>query len=115
MSIAQSPSVADEQSKRSVASHGVVSDLLKASRRREASWEVGAVDWTALSQAGRPARRRERRSCCREPAEERAYVTDQERRRLQGGEVATALELGPVHDVVVTLGQPPDGDILGER
>jgi hypothetical protein len=43
-----------------------------------------------------------------EPAEEIAHVADQEVGYLHGGEVTTAVELGPVHDVVGLLGEAPD-------
>src|SRR5919198_6078872 len=49
------------------------------------------------------------------PAEEPADVADQEIRRLHGREVAAAVELRPVYDVVAALPVAPDGDVLGEH
>src|SRR5688572_8016027 len=50
-----------------------------------------------------------------EPTEELAYVADQQARRFHRGEVAAAVEVGPVDDGVAVLGVAADGDILGER
>src|SRR5215471_1882580 len=43
-----------------------------------------------------------------ERPEERAYVADQEVGCFHRGEVAAAVEFGPVHDVVGLLGETPD-------
>jgi len=47
-------------------------------------------------------------------AEEFPNVSGQQVGSFHGGEVAAAVELGPVHDVVVAFGQGPDGGIAGE-
>ena len=47
-----------------------------------------------------------------DPHELGRLVADQELGGLHGREVAARLELGPVDDVVLTLGQPADGHVL---
>src|SRR5215213_8056638 len=47
-------------------------------------------------------------------AEELAHVAYQQVGRFQGREVAAAVELRPVDDVVALLGEAPDRDVLGE-
>src|SRR4051794_35797366 len=51
------------------------------------------------------------------PAEERPDVVDQQAGLFQGGEVAAPVHLGPVHDVVVPLGEAAHrrGDVAGEH
>jgi hypothetical protein len=44
-------------------------------------------------------------------AEEAAHVADQQVGGFHGGEVATAVELGPVDDVVAALGVAADGGV----
>jgi hypothetical protein len=48
-------------------------------------------------------------------AEEFPHVADQEVGCFHGGEVAAAAELGPVHHVVVAVGEGPDGGVTGEH
>ena len=50
-----------------------------------------------------------------ELAKELPHVAGQQVGCFQGGEVAAAGELGPVHDVVVAFGQRPEGDVVGEH
>lgn len=47
-------------------------------------------------------------------SEELPYVVKQEIRLLQCSEVATAVELRPMHNIVVLLGVTPNGDVFGE-
>src|ERR1022692_1057268 len=46
--------------------------------------------------------------------EELPDIPDERARCLQGGEVAAQVEIGPVNDIVIALGEAPDGDIAGE-
>ncbi len=50
-----------------------------------------------------------------ELAEEFPHVADQEVGCFHCGEVAAAAELGPLHHVVVALGEGPDGGVAGEH
>ena len=50
-----------------------------------------------------------------ELAEEFPHVADQEVGCFHRGEVAAAAELGPMHDVVVALGEGPDGGVAGKH
>src|SRR5215204_6577827 len=50
-----------------------------------------------------------------ELVEEFPHVADQEIGCLHRGEVAAAVELGPMHHVVVALGEGPDGGVAGEH
>src|ERR1700729_1513671 len=49
-----------------------------------------------------------------EGPEEFSYVGHEEAGCFHGGEVPAAVELGPVHDVVLGLSDAPDGDVHGE-
>src|SRR5579863_6717338 len=68
--------------------------------------------WIGRS-SGQGSRRRLRAGSAQGP-EEFSYVGNEEAGRFHGGEVPAAVELGPVHDVVLGLSDAPDGDVHGE-
>src|SRR5690606_36241738 len=51
-----------------------------------------------------------------QPTEKPAHIRDQQFRRVGGGEMAAALHLRPLHDVVGALGKAAHGsEVVGER
>ena len=83
--------------------------------RRLNQWVCAAAE-AAYCTAGRPGRMPCRvTGASAELAEEFPHVADQEVGCFHRGEVAAAVELGPMHHVVVALGEGPDGGVAGEH
>jgi hypothetical protein len=72
---------------------------------------VGRIGEQGASHYGRPCRV----GGSAELAEEFPHVADQEIGCFHRGEMAAAAELGPMHYVMVALGEGPDGGVAGKH
>src|SRR5262245_7941082 len=85
-------------------------------RSPPASWSCSdRVSWLPPPAPSRRTSGIGRRVRLSELAEELTYVARQQVGSFHGGEVAAALELGPMHDVVVAIRKRPDGEVAREH